>query len=180
MTFEVFAVTIASTAVLFAIARKYVDRSLRSYRSADAMLGKISDNLTRLAEADAPLGVARIGFMLAATTGCGCYVRGILYSHYMPSSLARLIAGGPKRGSSFERDLADLAKLNAAQRSAFSDLIVSVIIYDSYRNPLSGWLFRHMIRSYDRPSFTERADAEVTAVSILSRKGSGKIPSFAG
>ena len=175
MTIEVFVVVVASVAGIFAAANMYVKRSLRSFRKADVLLNRMDDALHKLIDSDVPIGVARVGFLLMGTAGCGCYVRGILYSHYMPPPLARLVAGGPKRNSPVERDLLDMNKLDEGQRRIFSELIGTVVMYDGYRNPLSGWLFRHMLRSSQPPSFTERADTEVTTVSILSRQKPQKI-----
>jgi len=178
MTFEVFMAVVASVGGTYALANIYVIRSLRSYRRAEAMLGRVNENLEKLTESDVPVGVARLAFMLAATAGCGCYVRGIIYSHYLPSPLARLVAGGPRRNSGVEHDLFDLDKLDGEQRALFSDLVASVIVYDADRNPLSGWVFRRVMKAYGEPSFMDRADAEATAFSILSRKKPEKVPAI--
>ena len=71
ITYEVFAVAIAALAAAYLLANAYVERSLRSYRSAEAMLTRVHENLEKLTESDVSVGVARVGFMLAASAGCG-------------------------------------------------------------------------------------------------------------
>lgn len=180
MTFEVFALTVFSAVGLFVLARVYVVRSIRSLRAAEPTLTKINEQLEKLIKEDVPVGAARVAFMLATTAGCGCYVRGVIFSHYLPPAVFRFFFGARQAKPAVEHDLFELDKLNEAQRHMFSDLITSVIIYDGFRNPLSGWIFRHVIRKGHRPTFTERGDTELTTVTVLSRAKPKVVPARPG
>lgn len=180
MAFNVFLFAVLISVGVMILADRYVTRSLRSYQFADIMLSRVMENLTKLTEGDLPVGAARISFMLASTAGCGCFVRAVLLSHYLPSSWASAIFGGVRQNPSpeFEHDLFDMDELSAEQGKHFSQLVASVIIYDGYRNPLSGWLFRRIVRAYAEPSYTDRERAEITTFSVLGRKVASHLPNF--
>lgn len=178
MTFEVFIFVVTFCIGVTVLINTYVNRSLRSYQSASAMLGHVTENLEELTKSEPPVGVARLGFMLASTAGCGCYVRAVLMSRYLPTPLASSIFGGSGRGKSkeVEHDMFDLDKLTPEQRQHFSKLVASVIVYDGYRNPLSGWAFRKMMDAHTETSYTQREGAELTIFSVLARKASTHTP----
>jgi hypothetical protein len=74
----------------------------------------------------------------------------------------------------WQRSFSDLRQLSEAQREKFNQLIVCAIVYDSYRNPLQGWLFRHAIKSFmkNEQTFVQRVKTELTVLRVLSGNAS--------
>jgi len=116
-------------------------------------------------------GFASVVFQLMATAGCGCYVRGMLFSHYLP--VAWLADDSDK---SHEVDVAftDIDRAPAEQREAFAKLVAQVVVYDSFRNPLQGWLLRRAVKQVLRPepSVSVRYESQITVRSVLARRSS--------
>lgn len=169
MTLSFALVAVALTFGVYLLAATYVRRSVRSFASAKRAWSDLNASVQAFLAEDVPQSAARVAVGLMSAAGCGCFVRGVLISHYLPRvSVLPRSAGAIK----WEKDFSDLANLRADQKAKFERVIGLVIIYDSFRNPLQGWAFRRMMRSFAsaEPSFTEKLEAQLAAVSVLSRR----------
>lgn len=166
-------VPIALLAVLFGfgifrLAQDYVRRSARSFASAERAWEGVKVAADDLLKNDVPETVARVVLALMATAGCGCYVRGMLVSHYLPR--AQIVES--EKSGQWDKAFGDVDALPHEQRDQFSKLLAAVVVYDSFRNPLQGWLFRRLIKSFIKVQqpITAQYEAKMTALSVLSRK----------
>jgi hypothetical protein len=168
MTFLAVALIIASVGGAYWLADYYVCRSMRSFQTAEDVWHKLNGAASELLTHDIPESVSRMVVALTFLAGCGCFVRGVLIAHYLP----RVRLASSNSQSQWEQAFNDLGNLDPLQRSAFERLLGFVIIYDSFKNPFQGWLFRRVTRSFTKsvPSFKERAEAQLTALDVLSRR----------
>ena len=153
----------------FRISQDYLRGSSRSFASAERAWTGVTDAASKLIDQDIPESVGRVAVALMATAGCGCYVRGMLKKHYLP----RVQFRKPPRIAALDEAFRDVEKMSNEQRDLFSDLVANVIVYDSFRNPLQGWLFRRLLRAYVKPQppLTAKYEANMTAMDVLSQKG---------
>jgi hypothetical protein len=155
---------------LYRLALDYVNRAKSSFAHAEAIWNDIARIADELVNSEIPPSVARAVVGLVATAGCGCFVRGMLMSYYLPTP-----EGVKKKADQeWERSFSDLRHLTDAQREKFDNLMVMVIVYDSFRNPLQGWLFRRALKSFMRneQTFVQRVKTELTVLTILSGNAS--------
>lgn len=150
----------------FLLASDYVRRSMRSYASAESVWTNLAGTAHELIESDIPASVARMILGLVTMAGCGCFVRGMLLSYYLP------IPDGArsKADSVWDQSFADANKLSQEQREKFNHLLGQVMVYDSFTNPLQGWLFRRALKAFMRneQTFAQRASTQLTVLSVLS------------
>ncbi|QLC25773.1 hypothetical protein HFP57_12605 [Parasphingopyxis algicola] len=149
------------------LSERYFAWAKQNLAHAAAMQPKLTAKAARLIEdEDTPESVARVVFWLAAAAGCGCFVRGFVIYHYLPR-----FGRSDKDSASLDEAFGDVEKLPVDDRKEFFEFLAMVIAYDSYENPLQGWLFRRAIRSFfnkQTMSFQDRLIAMGTAFSILS------------
>lgn len=141
---------------------------MRSFENAEFAWRELAAEARAIVEADVPTNVAKVVIALAATAGCGCYVRGLLMAHYLPKFL---IVRGDRNGK-WSGSLEAVDNLPSELREKFQRMMMLVILYDGYRNPAHGWLFRRVMKSYTqgRQSFQEKLETKLTAASVLSRR----------
>lgn len=169
MTVAVAFVVLAVFYGAYLLARDFVSRSIRSYGSAEQVWSDLVGASDKLMDADIPESVARAVLGLVAAAGCGCFVRGMLINHYLPRpSLVKSGDAGP-----WNKAFEDVEDLTAEQRGDFYQLLAAAVVYDSFRNPLQGWLFRRILKTFlqPNPSFIQKAETQITAFSILTRRG---------
>ena len=159
---------VAVTALSYALARAYLQGAMRSFARAERALADLQSAVRTLVEQDVPASVAKIALQLSVHAGCGCFVRGMLTSHYLP----RVALVPRASGDVWEAAFADVERLPPAQREAFNRVVALVVVYDCFRNPLQGWLFERLMRSFTRaePSWSDKAEAKLTAWSVVSRR----------
>ena len=150
----------------------YVRRSLRSFEHASQVWNTANDLAQDVLAAKVPLSVARLVLELSALAGCGCFVRGMIVSHYLP----RLHSSRSNEKGPWDQAFADLETLEPDVRQTFSKYIGMLILYDSFRNPFQGWLFRRAMRSVTRPnpSYEVRMETQLTAYSVVSKRSSNE------
>lgn len=154
------------------LAEDYVRRSMNSFQKADRVWADLRQTADTLLRASVPDSVSRLILALMLAAGCGCFVRGMLKSHYLPRVSLGLGKKSTRTSKAFDKAFLDVGFLPPDLQADFSRLMALVILYDSYRNPLQGYLFRHLINSITKPDldFGTRAEVELTAFSVLSRK----------
>ncbi len=161
---------------------EFLRRSLNSFRHADCVWSDLSQTARDLAEADVPTSVRRVVLALMMSAGCGCYVRGMFVSHFLPRIFLGIRGGEKNRRGQWDQAFFDVDALPAPLSKEFSKLIALVVVYDSYRNPLQGYFFRRLIRSISKIKldYGTHAEAELTAFSVISKRSSGGlIPAIA-
>lgn len=159
--------------LVFRVAQDYVRRSLRSFRHAERVWATAMIEARTLMEADIPASVSRLVIELSSLAGCGCFVRGMVASHYFP----RAILSNAAPNSTWDGAFADVEALPHEQREKFRKLLALIVLYDSYRNPFQGWLFRRSLKAVMRPDpgFKVQMETQLTAYSVVSRH---KSPAF--
>jgi hypothetical protein len=166
------ALTITMSVLLwvgFRLSEYYTLRSLRSYRNAERIWADLNRVAQSLLQRDITADVAFNVFALACTAGCGCYVRTLLINHYLPwaSDIGKARRSRPE----VDRGFHDIEQLVGEAKSEFRELMALVIAYDSFRNPLQGWLLRRMLGShFKRPGFRESREAEIASYKVLSHE----------
>jgi hypothetical protein len=154
----------------YRLAFDYVTKSKGSFSHAEVIWNEITRISRDIIDSDIPPSVARAVVGLVSTAGCGCFVRGMLLSYYLPTP-----SGVDKNpGKEWERSFDDLRHLSDVQRDLFNQLMARVIVYDSFRNPLQGLLFRRALKSFmkNEQTFVQRMRTELTVLKILSGNAS--------
>jgi hypothetical protein len=156
----------------YRLAEDIVRRSLNSFQTADRVWSDLKTKSQEITDAaQVPEEVCRIVYALTASAGCGCYVRGMIMHHYLPALSTRKpdTPSEQRWSESFDK----IAELPIEVQRKLAELIMLVFVYDSFKNPVQGWIFRRIVRSAANPSpnFAARTEAELTAFSVLSRKG---------
>jgi len=143
----------------------YLQRSQRSFASAQIAWNEVDRAVLELLDSDVPAVVAQLAILIARLTGCGCFVRGVLMSHYLPRFTVK-----PK--PQLEVAFASLNELSPKQKKLFDQVIATAVVYDSYRNPLIGGLFRRLVKSAIQSQHTYSAtlETQLAAAAVLSRK----------
>lgn len=119
--------------------------------------------------------IAELVYTLGMTAGCGCYVRQALFTHYMPEAAqqrinASLHSGGAKSGLEMFDDLSH------EQRKQINKVFVLALLFDSFANPVQGWLFRRALRNYRRVTQQSKLpvgavrEAQSAALKVAQRK----------
>jgi hypothetical protein len=167
MTLALAIMLIGIAALAYMLAAQYVAFATRSFASANKVWNDLNEKANAILEEDIPVGVARIVFALTATAGCGCYVRGMLIGLYAPVPRGAM----SHSDASWDKAFGGLDALPQKTRDEVSRLMAIAMVYDSYRNPLQGWIFRHAVKQYARgePSFFDKLEAQLLALSVLSR-----------
>lgn len=167
-------ITLALLAVLtgygaLRLSQDYLRRSSTSFANAERAWVGVNEAAQKLLDQDIPESVGRVIVALMATAGCGCYVRGMLKGHYLPRFQFRR----PQRVASLDQAFKQVEEMSNDQRDLFSSLVAAVMVYDSFRNPLQGWLFRRLLKSYVKPQppLSAKYEANLAAMSVLSNKG---------
>jgi hypothetical protein len=164
----IYIIVSASAMVAYGAVKIYVRRSMNSFQMAEFVWGKLAAEAQAIIEADVPASVGKVVLALAATAGCGRYVRGLLIAHYLPTFV---IARGDRQGR-WSGSLEAVENLPPEIRDRFEHMMALVMIYDGYRNPVHGWFFRRVMKSYteSKRTFEQKLETKLTAVSVLSRK----------
>lgn len=153
----------------YRLASDYVQLSMRSFASAERVWLDVSSSAARVLDLGIPQNVAKLVVMLTATAGCGCFVRGMLIGHYLPRR-----ANKATQDNSLSGAFSDLESLDANVRNEVWTLLSQVMVYDSFRNPLQGWLFRRMLKNFvlapAQANMVTKLEAQLTAISVLRRK----------
>ena len=153
-------------------AEDFMRHSLRSFQNADRVWAELNQVGKRIAESDAPVSVKRLVLALMLSAGCGCFVRGMLASHYLPRFALRAGRGSSPGKRYWEKAFTDVEVLPVGLQDDFTHLTALVLIYDSYRNPLTGYFFRRVLRLVMQPKldFGTRTEVHLAAYSVVTRK----------
>lgn len=145
------------------LAEMYIRRARRSYANAGRVWVMVRESASAIVEGNFPREAKEIALDLALAAGCGCFVRGVLLQHWVPTIMAA--TRHHRRGSGPNQVEATMNALTQSQRKRMDTLIGAVLVYDSLANPLLGYLFRRAIRSFSRvprrSSDLPRTNAEV-------------------
>jgi hypothetical protein len=163
--------------LLMKLAEDFLRRSLRSFQKADRVWSDLNQTARGIVESDAPVSVKRLVMALMLSAGCGCYIRGMIISHYLPRfALGSARASSPGR-QYWEIAFTDVDSLSRDLQEDFARLTALVFVYDSYRNPLTGFFFRRALSLVMQPKldFSTRAEVQLTAYSVVTRKRSGQL-----
>lgn len=157
----------AAVWAIYRLLEDYTRRSLRSYASAERVWADLNSTARSLLERDIGVHLAHNILSLSIAAGCGCFVRGLLIQHYLPA----FITNRKRSNSEVENGFREAESLTGEAKQEFNQLLALVMLYDSFRNPFQGWLFKRVLSSYARrPSFRELREAELASYSVLSRK----------
>lgn len=160
--------TIGVVAAVYLAVSSYVERAKRSFANADRVMTDLTAAVRTFVESDAPPEVARLAIQMSVLTGCGCFMRGVLMSHYLPrGGIVR--ANVPKAlNAAFQQSRGMPIEL----QTQFDRISGLVMIYDSFRNPIQGWLFRRVLWSFveTKPTWNDQAETKLALFSVLSRK----------
>lgn len=172
MKLAIFSLIVLAAYAALRMGEDYVRRSLRSFRRAEAVWADLSATADGLIQSDAPASVKRVVLALMMSAGCGCFVRGMLVSHYLPRVSLQQSLRERRSAKMWESAFSDVDSLPAGFKEDFSRLLALVMIYDSYRNPLQGFFFRRLLRSVLQPKldYGTRAEVQLTAFSVVSKK----------
>lgn len=159
----------AAVVVLATVAANiYLKRSQRSLKAASRTWVDVSALAHDIvSDKTIPAVVANHAILLASATGCGCFVRGMLLGHYFGAAVAR-----PKTiaGERYVSELSEArSRLDPEKRGRLDDLVMRAIVYDSFANPLQGWLFRRVLAK--RVSQSEQLfEARQVVPSVVARR----------
>ena len=167
---------IAFTCILVAVtlaANVYFASAARQYAAARKMCDEMFARANRLLEGDYSDEVRSVVFRLAATTGCGCYVRSLLVEHFAPK-ISRAIADryqDDEEGVAMEH----LRSLPAPQKREFNEFIAHALAFDAFSNPGQGWVLRHVLSKRfgakaPRPVPTPSKEEQAAVVRVATRK----------
>lgn len=161
-------VAILMVPAAYVCAAAYVRYSVLSFGRAAQLQAQLTDDLRSFVESDAPPAVSRLAIQLGTMTGCGCFVRGMLVSHYLP----RIALTVGDNADHIQRAFDEAGAMAAEQQSAFGRITALVVLYDSFRNPLQGWLFRRMMRTYVRHEqrWDSQLETKLATFSVMSRR----------
>lgn len=150
----------------------YLRRSMVSFAHAEKARAMAQQEAVEMLETGVPQSVARLIVQLSALAGCGCFVRGMLMSHYLPKAVP---SRGAKKGP-WDVAFSDLDKLDADIRRKFDKYVSYLVLYDGYRNPLQGWLFQRALRSLAKPEprYDLRMERQLAAYSVVSRRAASR------
>lgn len=163
----VFAILGASMVwIAFRLCEYYVSRATRSYAHAEKAWSEAMTLAHEILEKDIPLSVAQLIVATSALAGCGCFVRGLIASAYLPHTRREK----SESSNSWDGAFTDLEALDSENRKLFNDFLVRIVIYDSYKNPISGKIFRSIVRSKSSNNTALRLETQLTTYSLLSRK----------
>lgn len=140
-------ILIASTVTLVTAtvaAQLYLRDAARDYRRARKMWDIVHSSANKILEGGYPPEVREMVMGLSMTTGCGCYVRSLLFEHYTPNLHRSRIEASKKRRSSDVVNQA-IRALTPQQKRLIDHFVGSVIAFDMMYNPLQGWLLRHVM-----------------------------------
>lgn len=152
----------------YRLAQDYVRRSLTSFGSAERSQADMAEAARTLIESEPPPAVAKLVITMSLMAGCGCFVRGMLASHYLP----RATVNRGKAEGRWAQAFAEAEGLSWEMRDIFAKFLIQVIIYDSFRNPFQGYLLRHTLENIVRPqpSLGTFLEARMTALSVVNSK----------
>lgn len=146
----------------------YLDRSMVSFRNAERAWSELTLLARELVARDLPPRVAKLVVAMTASAGCGCFIRGVIISHYVPQLLRRYPNEERSLGPVFEQ----IENLDAESRDLFWKFQVHVMVYDSFRNPAQGWLFRRALKETLKPevSYSTKREAQSAVFSVVARR----------
>ncbi len=159
---------IAVTALLYRLGVMYVRRSMRSFSSGATVWADLHKELRAFIEKEPPVAVAQLAIGLATAAGCGCFVRGVVATHYLP----RFRQPRPQPRNPVEPAFNEVRSMEPELQEAFDRIMARVIVYDSYRNPVQGYLFRHIMWTFIQPqqSLASQLETKLAAFSVMSRR----------
>lgn len=133
------------------LASIYTRRAPRSVARSQIFWKAFKTDVERVIRDDSyPQPVAEFVYELAMTAGCGCYVRQMLVTHYLPSLWSRLSEEASEKPREREFDAA-MQALSKPKREQIKRIMVTAIVFDSFYNPFQGWLFRRVLNGYKNP-----------------------------
>lgn len=158
------------TYAVYRLAFYYLQRSQASFRAADRVGADMATHARTLLDRDIPLRVAKLVVAMSAGAGCGCFVRGIIMVHYVPGWLRPRAVSNRSLDAVFE----EIENLDAETKQIFWKFQIAVMVYDSFRNPAQGWLFRHAVRSMLKVEapYAAKREAQTAIFSVVSRRKS--------
>jgi hypothetical protein len=157
-------VTVVAAVAMTLLLDRYLRRSAKSFMRGEEIWSELQTNAAQIVENERyPLGVACLAHALSEAAGCGCFVRAMLMGHYTPKLLfwRRQRAAAKLQHTPW---VDDLSQLSEAQKKQLNTLFIKVIIFDSYANPLQGWLLRRLVRNHFAP------EAKKAVLSVVARK----------
>lgn len=155
--------------IAYILAAHYVRRATRSIGSAGDVWAQLQQEVRTFVEKGAAPEIATFAIQLGAVAGCGCFVRGVVMNHYLPPAMLALFDDDKK----IEPVEIEARHLDVDQQERLSHIVTLVIMYDSFRNPFQGFLFRRILRSYmvpDHISWRSKVEAKAAAFSVMSRR----------
>lgn len=158
----------------YRLADDYLRRSMLSFGSAEHAWGVVTANAERLMEQDISPAVAKLIVRTVSAAGCGCFVRGMLLGHYLPRSRSTREEADRYWGSLFD----EIDSGGQEMGKLFWQFLASVVVYDSFRNPLQGWLFRRALKEMLRPepSYQAKLEAKSAIFSVVSKRKDKFLP----
>lgn len=163
---------LAAIVISVAAASYYVKRSLGSFRRAEAVQRELEKQASDIIDMAESVALKRYVLSMVALAGCGCFVRGMLALHFLP----RLTSSIDQDDQSFDEVMSEIDEASSEFRKKFSNFTIHLVVYDSFRNPLQGWLLRHALTSLTKPvpqaNFVARQEAMIATFSVIGRKGS--------
>lgn len=177
---------VAASIIVFCIlatymATIYLRRATRSNEVASRLWDDFYIKVERILDGDFPGEVKRFTYCVAMTAGCGCLVRGYLVDHYIPN-LAKIIRH-PSSQTKAQSDAlsGSMRALTRRQRQEVIKALVAALMFDSFANPLQGWLLRKTVKQFAAsPSQRAKLPAEEigevqrVAVRVAVRKDRGE------
>lgn len=144
-------------------AELYIRRARRSYVNAARVWVMVRMTADDIVTGNFPREAKEIALDLALAAGCGCFVRGVLLQHWLPTVMAGFRRS--RGGNGVNQIERTMGALSAHQRKKMDTLIGAVLVYDSLSNPFQGYLLRRAVRSFSkvprRASELPRPNAEV-------------------
>lgn len=171
-------ITIVIGAGFIALDRYFV-MAKDSLEKAEEALFDIEKTALKILDSDITKSTALIVVGLIGTAGCGCYVRGMLRDAIAPWARIPHRLTMTDMGKKVQQGYDDLDDSKPSVRDDFHALIALTIIYDSYKNPLSGLLFRRFLKnvtSNSSNSVTAKRKAELTAIDVITSKSKVLLP----
>ena len=154
----------AAVALAYWLSSRYIQYAQRSFVTASMVGNDLNKAVREVLDAEAPSIIARLSIQLMAIAGCGCFVRGILIGHYLPRVTIN------STDDAAQAAFNELSQMSPELQAKFNKVVALVFIYDSYRNPLQGAMFRRIMRSFLRPEprWSDQLEAKLAAFSVVS------------
>ena len=151
----------------FRIAQDIVRRSMNSFKNAELVWNEILKSGRILVENDAVTPpVSRLIIKLMGMAGSGKFVRTMIFQSLVPSAFR---TSKPKEG--FEAIIREINHLPENLHEEFRKLLILVLLYDSYSNPVQGRAMRFLtqLAHVNDANYRTKAETEITTYHVVSR-----------